>query len=74
MINEPRGLQNGVPGGSGGGGGAGANTGGGISADIQLPTSDPSRATIFTLPVPIGTKYQVWQTLMSHRIMDSGSA
>jgi hypothetical protein len=31
MINDPRGLQNGVPGGSGSGGGAGATGGGGAT-------------------------------------------
>ena len=36
MIRAPRGLQNGVPGGSGSGGGGGAKIGAGMSAAMKL--------------------------------------
>src|SRR6476619_7581579 len=74
MISAPRGLQNGVPGGGPAGGGGGAKTGAGASARIQLSIASPFSATIFTLPWPDGTAYQVWHAFMSHRIMGNGSA
>src|ERR1700677_2529372 len=62
MIKPPRGVQNGC-GGGGGGGGGGVKTGGGTSANTKLPLVVPPNGT---LPWPIGTMYQVWQTPMSH--------